>query len=189
MDVRIAIEKRRALRTIATRPVEPALVETLLTAARLAPSCFNNQPWRSVVVQKPETLAMVKETLSKNNDWARNAPLIFAVASQPEDDCQIYQREYHQFDVGLAVSQLVLQATELGLIAHPIAGYSPKKVAKVLEIPSPYLVIALVICGYPGEDDSLLTPQQREREQVRPERKKVGQNFFADRWEEPVRFQ
>jgi nitroreductase len=45
---------------------------------RLAPSCFNNQPWRLVFVSEPEVLDKLHETLSGGNAWARAGSLIIA---------------------------------------------------------------------------------------------------------------
>ena len=41
---------RRARRALSERPIPSETVERILTAATWAPSCFNNQPWRFVVV-------------------------------------------------------------------------------------------------------------------------------------------
>lgn len=50
MDVRQAIEKRRAYRSLLPVDITPELLEKMATAASLAPSCFNKQPWRFVAV-------------------------------------------------------------------------------------------------------------------------------------------
>ena len=186
MDVSDAIGRRRALRMIDERPISNEVIHILLTAARLAPSCFNNQPWRYVVVKDQPALENVKAALSRGNAWATKAPLIIVIASRAEDDCEIKQRKYHHFDCGLSVGQLMLQATELGLIAHPIAGYSPKNVSAALGIPEDYLVINLIICGYPGDDDAMLSDAQREKENSRRERKPLEENFFQNEWGKPI---
>jgi len=185
MDVSEAIEKRRARRILSERPIEKEKVDLLVRAIRLSASCFNNQPWR-ITLCIGEGLPAIKECLSKGNAWATKASLIMVVAARPRDDCQSSdKRDYFLFSTGLAIGQLELQATELGLIAHPIAGYDPLKVKTNLGIPQEYTVITLVICGYPGTDDSLLSEGQKAGEKVRPERKAVGENFFLNRWGQP----
>ncbi len=185
MDVSEAIDKRRARRNLSDRPIEKEKVDALVRATRLSASCFNNQPWRLTLCMG-DGLQAVKECLSKGNVWATKAPLILAVAARPPDDCQLSdKRDYFLFSTGLAIGQLELQATELGLIAHPIAGYDPLKVKANLGIPEDYTVITLVICGYPGTDDSLLSDKQKALEKDRPERKPVGENFFLNRWGQP----
>jgi nitroreductase len=186
MEVQEAIEKRRARRILETRSIEREIVKELVDAIRLAPSCFNNQPWRIVIVHDDETLQKVKSALSKGNTWATRSPLIFVVASRAEDDCRLSdRRDYHLFSCGLAIGQMLLRATDLGLIAHPIAGYDPVEIKKVLGIPDEYIVITLVVCGYLGTDSSLLSAKQLEAEKTRPDRKPIGENFFANSWGNP----
>jgi nitroreductase len=108
------------------------------------------------------------------------------VAAKDPDDCKLSdRRDYYLFSVGLSIGQLELRATELGLIAHPIAGYDPLKAKEILGIPPEYVIITLVIVAYPSDDQSLLADKQKEAEATRPERKPVGENFFLDRWNNP----
>lgn len=187
MDVSEAVEARRARRVFSEEGVDVEKVRLLAEAARLSASCFNNQPWRLVFCVGEASLAAVKESLSKGNAWATRAPMIVAVAARPPDDCQLSdRREYFLFDCGLAMGQLVLQATALGLTAHPIAGYDPIKAKAALGIPEDHTLITLVICGYPGTDDSLLSDKQKEAERHRPDRKPSGENVFQDTWGAPL---
>ena len=128
----------------------------------------------------------VKGAIAKGNVWATRAPVIMVVASKPDDDCKLNdRRDYYLFSTGLAIGQLELRATELGLIAHPIAGYDPLKTKELLGIPAEYVIITFVIIGYPSGDDSLLSDKQKESEPARPDRKPIGENFFLDKWGSP----
>jgi len=170
MDVHQAIQERRAYRS--------------LISAQLAPSCFNNQPWRFVFVRSPEMLERLQETLSSGNIWAHAASMIIVVFSKKEDDCIIRDRIYYQFDCGLAAGFLILRATELGLVAHPIAGYSPRKTKEILGIPEEYQVITLIIVGKQAEQISpILSDNQRAAEKKRPERKGILEFVSVDRFE------
>lgn len=187
MDVGEAVRTRRASRVLSEKPIEHDKIAALVEAARLSASCFNNQPWRLVFCRGKNSLDAVKAAMSKGNGWTMRAPLIVAVAAREPDDCQLSdKRSYFLFDCGLAVGQLVLSATALGLIAHPIAGYDPVKAKAALGIPEEYTLITLVICGYPGNDDSLLSEKQKEIEKERPERKPVAETFFLDYWGNPL---
>ena len=129
----------------------------------------------------------VREGLTKGNVWATTAPLIMVVTGKPADDCRSNEgRDYFKFSCGLAVGEMLLQATELGIVAHPIAGYDPVKVREALSIPVDQVVIALVICGYPGEDEGLLSDKQKAQQRERPERKPIEENFFLDAWGKPL---
>ena len=185
MDVAEAIRRRRALRILDSRRIEDEDMDSLIEAARLSASCFNNQPWRMVFCVGKDALESVKAALPRGNAWATRSPLIIAVAAKPVDDCQLSNgRDYYLFDCGLAVAQMLLLATERGFVAHPIAGYDPAKVGAALVIPEDHVIITLIICGYHSEDDTLLSDKQKEAEGVRPARKPVIDNFFRDRWGE-----
>lgn len=187
MDVKNAVLARRAHRAIDVRPVPESNVNELIEAMRLAPSCNNNQPWRVIVARTPDALEKIKATLSKGNVWATRSPLIFVIASRSEDDCKLPEgRDYFLFGCGLAVGEMTLRATELGMIAHPIAGYNPVLVKESLGIPNEYVVITLVICGYPSTDTSILSEKQLTQEKERPTRKPVGENFFDGAWGRPM---
>jgi nitroreductase len=97
----------------------------------------------------------------------------------------IYDREYYLFDTGIATGFLILQATELGFVAHPIAGYSPKKTRKVLGIPEDMQVIALVIIGKKREElRQELSEKQREAEIERPKRKSIEEVVYYNQYSE-----
>lgn len=150
------IEARRARRALSPEPIPREDLETLLAAAHLAPSCNNSQPWRFIVAEEPAVLEKVKESLSGGNYWAKKAPAILAVASRRDLDCTLSDaRDYFLFGCGLAVGTLMVQATSMGLIAHPIGGYKPEVVKAALGIPEAYVVITLVIVGRPGDVNQL----------------------------------
>lgn len=185
MDVIQTINERRAYRSLDPVEITKDLIRDLAGSAQLAPSCFNNQPTRFVFVHKPDVLKNMQEALSKGNEWAYSASLIIAVFSKKEDDCIIKDREYHQFDCGLAAGFLILRATELGLVAHPIAGYSPKKTKEILDIPEEYKVITLIIVGKHSEEISpILSEKQVEWEKRRPERLPLEKVAFFNRFTE-----
>lgn len=172
MDVSRAIQQRRAYRSLEPVEITEDLIQDLAKHAQLAPSCFNNQPWRFVFVFDPDALEEMFPALSSGNVWAQSSSMIIAAFSKEEDDCIIRDRVYHQFDVGLAVGLLILRATELGLVAHPIAGFSPKKTREILGIPEEYRVITLIIVGKHSDTISpALSEKQVESEKKRPRRK------------------
>jgi nitroreductase len=185
MDVKDAIERRRALRSLEPFPVTKELVEDLAGAAHLAPSCMNNQSWRFVFVHEAEQLGRFKGTLSRGNAWALDSPLIAAVFSRKESDCALKgERDYFLFDTGLAVGMMLLRATELDLIAHPIAGYDPEKVKEVLGLPPEAVVITLVVFGKlaPGLSPRL-AEWQVERETGGRQRRPLGTVLHHDRYD------
>ncbi|MFQ6123608.1 MAG: nitroreductase family protein [Candidatus Heimdallarchaeota archaeon] len=171
MDVKDAIDARRAYRSLEHIKITEKHIKELAYSAQLAPSCFNNQPWRFVFVYSPEMLQALQSALSKTNAWVQAASLIVAVFSRPEDDCRIRSREYYLFDTGMATAFLLLRATDLGLVAHPIAGYDEPKAKQILDIPEEMRLITLVVVGKRSETISpILTETQAVSERKRPKR-------------------
>jgi len=60
---------------------------------------------------------------------------------------------YALFDTGTAVGLLLTQATQMGLVAHPVAGYDPLKVKELFGLNG--VVITLIAVGYWGNLDIL----------------------------------
>jgi nitroreductase len=176
------IQLRRARRALSSRPIPPDMVERIMTAATWAPSCFNNQPWRFVVVQREAELETVKGFLAGGNYWAKKAPLIVLVLTEPDLDCRLSdRRDYSFFSTGLAVENLVLQAFGEGLIAHPIAGYKPTAIKEALEIPPEFVLLTLVIIGYPGEETHL-NDKHKILEHSPRDRKPPAEVIQKERW-------
>jgi len=171
MDVKQAIHTRRAYRSLEPVEITDELVRDLAESAQLTPSCFNNQPWRFVFVHDPEVLKKLHGAMSKGNEWVQAASMIIAVFSREDLDCRIRGRNYYLFDTGMATAFIILRATELGLVAHPIAGYDEGAVKEILGIPEDMQVITLVNVGKHAETiGPLLTEKQAETEKQRPER-------------------
>ncbi len=149
-------------------------------------SCFNNQPWRYVFVYEKEQLKKMHETLSGGNQWAEKASMIIAVLGKKDDDCVLKDgREYYLFDIGMATAHLILRATEMDLVAHPIAGYNIQKVREVLNIPDDISVVTLIIVGRHSQNISpILSEKQVEWEKKRPERVDLNKIMFIDRYKE-----
>lgn len=183
MDVKDAINTRRAYRSLEKTEITAQLVDDLAKSASLSASCFNNQPWRFVFVYDPAMLEQMKQVFSKGNEWCYEDSMIVAVCAKKEDDCIIHDREYYLFDTGMATAFLILRATELGLVAHPIAGYSPRKTREVLGIPEEYQVITLVNIGKKSDKlNPVLSEKQIQDESVRPARKPLEELAFLNKW-------
>lgn len=182
MSLEKLIERRRAYRALAPAKIDDELVRDLATCASLSPSCFNKQPWRFRFVSGGEALQGLFDALSPGNEWARKASMIVAVYSKDDLDCLVKGREYYLFDTGLSVSFLVLRATELDLVAHPIAGFDEEAVKRVLDIPAGMTVITLVIVGKhaPGVTEGL-SEKQIEAERERPPRLSFDEFSAHDR--------
>jgi nitroreductase len=187
MDVIKAINERRAYRSFAPVTITAELVRDLARCAQLAPTCNNNQPARFVFVWEPAMLEKMKAAFSKGNVWCHADSMVIAVFAEKEADCLIKDREYYLFDTGLQTAFLILRATELGLVAHPIAGFSPAAVREVLGIPPQFEVVTLVNVGKHADTISpVLSEKQVYDETHRPERLPLEQVAFFNHYPAPA---
>jgi nitroreductase len=183
MDVKTAIEKRRAYRVLQPGKIDDSIIEQLINAAKLAPSCFNKQPWKYLFIKSDEMLNKMKAVFAKGNEWTFDASLIVVVFGKKEDDCIIKDRIYYQFDIGLSSAFMILRATEMGLVAHPIAGYSPKKVKELTNIPADMDVITLILVGKRAEPKNQELADKLAAEEPRPKRKDNSDFVFYETYQ------
>jgi len=150
------IDERRAKRALSEKKIPDEIVARLMKAATYAPSCFNSQPWRFMVVTEEQSLEKLHATLSGGNYWAKKAPLLVVVATKLAFDARLSDgRDYALYGCGLAAENLQLQAFAEGLYAHPMAGFDPLAVKEAFAIPEDYIVINLIAVGYPGPLEGL----------------------------------
>lgn len=85
------IVDRRSIRKYKNQIVEPEKIALLLEAVRLAPSACNLQPFRALVVDKPEELAFVSQT-AYGIGATTNAPLIIIGMADITTDAKLQDR-------------------------------------------------------------------------------------------------
>jgi nitroreductase len=148
------IKDRQSGRAFTKQQVDHDTLNILLEAARWGPSCGNRQPWRYVIATEPTSLNALQQALSGGNAWAKQAPVLMAVVSR-EDFAKITSdgRKYYQFDSGLGTQNLLLQATELGLMCHAMGGFDANVARKALNIPDSFEVICLIAIGHPDNQN------------------------------------
>ncbi len=176
------IFERRSYRAISSEPVDKNVVERLLQAASLAPSCFNKQPWRYVSVESAEGLKKIQKGLNSGNSWAERAPLFILVCTRDDLDCKLDDgRDYAEFDTGMSVFSLLVQAQKEGLTGHPIAGYDQEILKNEFEIPGNVKLLTIVVLGYKGEADAL-NERQLESENGPRVRNSRDEWYAKERW-------
>ncbi len=182
-----ALANRRASRAFASRPLEEELQQLLWKAISIAPSHGNTQPTRILVAHSPETRAALIASISEGNrNWAPAAPLLFAIAAVPSHDTTPQDfagtaREVWAMHAGIAIGNLMAQATALGLIAHPMAGFDEPGVRAVFGAPEDVRIVAVVAAGYPGDPASL--PEDLALKETAPQDRLALEHLLAfDRW-------
>jgi len=129
------IGKRWSPRAFDSRPVEHAKLRSLFEAARWAASSYNGQPWHFLVASKDEHESykkILESFVEFNQSWAKNAPVL-AISVAALKFAHNGEPNRHAFhDVGQAAATLALEASNLGLQVHQMAGILPDK-AKQLQ--------------------------------------------------------
>lgn len=171
MSILNEIESRRARRGLSTESVDDRIATGLAYAATLAPSCSNNQPWRIIAVKNEAGGAQaeaMRAALTPGNAWAQRAAWFFVLCTAAHLDCRLEEgRDYAYFDLGQAAMALQLQAQHEGLIAHPMAGFSPSKVRAALSIPKEFVPLVVLAVGKPGPTDALSDRQKVDEDSPR----------------------
>ena len=171
------LEARLATRSILPDTIPIEVVDELIEAARLAPSCRNFQPWRYLFLVSPMALENGRAVLTKGNlPWAGTAPLLVIGHTRRDDDCVVKDgRAYHQFDLGMSVMSIMLAATHHGLTARPMAGFDPGKARAFFDLPDDAEPFVMIAVGKPGDDEAEHLPGHYRGIEGKRERKPASE--------------
>jgi nitroreductase len=123
-----------------------------------------------------------------NRNWAGAAPLLAAIAALPGHD-SVHEgsdgstRELWAFHAGIAVGNLMAQATALRLIAHPMAGFDEPAVRAAFGAPADVRILVVVAIGYAGDPETLPADLQR-REDAPQRRLPLDHLVVIDAWDD-----
>ncbi len=149
MDIFEAIEKRYSARRFADRQVEPAKLQRLFEATRLAPSAKNLQEWRFVVVQDQETRLRLAEAAFQR--FVGDAPTILVCCADSDGYVMRCGLPSYPIDVAIAIDHLTLAAAALDLGTCWIGKFDPDRVRDILGIPEHIHIVELLLLGYPTD--------------------------------------
>lgn len=171
MELKQAITGRRSIRKYKSTPVSQEQVESVLEAARQAPSWANTQCACFVVVRDSQTKNKLAETLAQWNpatEAVKMAPVVIVACAEigksgyyrdkPQTDKGDY---WFMFDVALALHNLTLVAYEMGLGTVHVGLFDAQKAAQVIGVPKGMAVVELMPLGYPDEQ-----PPARPRKEL-----------------------
>jgi len=151
MDVFKAIKNRRSIRKYKTTEIEEEKLEKILETARIAPSASNRQKWKFIIVKDQEKRAELVNA-AHGQRFVEQAPItIVACSTEPERIMPCGQHAY-TVDLSIAVSFMILEATELGLGTCWLGAFDEEAVKNVLDIPEEIRVPAMFTVGYADED-------------------------------------
>lgn len=164
-DILDLIKTRWSPRAFSNEPVEMSDLLALCEAARFAPSCFNEQPWRFILATTPDELTTMQSILTASNlVWAKLAPALLLILAKKTFSETGQDNYWHMFDTGTAWGYLSLEAQSRGLITHGMGGFSKKKAQELYHLPLDLAPLAVIAIGKLGRSENL--PEHlREREQ------------------------
>ena len=179
------LTQRRSPRAYTDQPVAAAALQQMFTAAGSAASCFGEQPWRFVVGSKttsPETFDKILGTLAPfNQTWVKQAPVLALAVAKTTFSHDGNPNAWARHDVGQATATLAIQAVELGIQIHQMAGFSADAARAAFAIPADFEPVSVFTIGYPGPADQL-PDALKEREIAPRTRKPVGEIMFEGGW-------
>ena len=166
----------------------------LLEATIQAPTSFNIQHWRFVVVRDPELRARIRTEFGNDQAQMTDASLLViftadmkAWQKEPErywrnapqevadllvgwmgpfhEGREWLQRDEAQRSIGMAMQTLMLAAQELGYQSCPMIGFDIEKVAELIGLPEDHVMGPMVAIGK-GTKDSWPKPGQLPLEEL-----------------------
>jgi len=175
-----AFTSRWSPRALSGQALTRPQVESLVEAARWAPSCFNAQPWRfAYALSGTDGFTALFETLVEGNQaWAGKAGALLAVVSRSQYEHNDKPAPTHSFDAGAAWMSLALQARHMGLVAHGMQGFDARAAREVLSLPEIFDLPALIAVGFPGNVEDL--PEQYQEREKPSGRKSLDEILFED---------
>lgn len=175
-----SIQHRRSIRKFTSEPIEPDKLQSVLEAARLAPSGNNKQPWTFIVVQSEQQCQAVMEACHRQT-WMMTAPAFIVavadmagrVATEPglylDENSPHWELKRAIRDTAIATENMLLEADAQGLGTCWVGFFVQSEIRPVLGIPDDKFVLAVIPIGYPAEQP-LARPRKPLSEIVRYER-------------------
>lgn len=168
-----------------SRDISQPDILSLAEAARWAPSCFGDQPWRFIFCQKsvhPDAWQKAFDCLAEGNrSWNCHVPLLILICGDTLLTRNEKPNAYGEYDSGAAAVSLCLQAASLDIMTHQMAGFDKEKARELFSIPERFNPIAMMAVGYQLPRDAI--PEDLKNRETAPRnRRDLAENFFAGTW-------
>jgi len=147
----------------------------LFEAARWAPSSYNEQEWRFLYAKRDTEHwnTFFDLLMEANQSWCANAGALIVVCSTNNFTRNGKPNGSHTLDTGMATQNLLLQASTMGLVAHPMAGFNRTQTRASLQVPETATVECMIAIGRPGTLDDL--PEALRENEVPTGRKPISE--------------
>lgn len=180
------LERRRAYRAFSDKRLDKDVLRSLFEAARLAPSAFNEQPWRylATTADDAEPFGRMLSSLTElNRKWASKAQALVACLAKSTQGPKNAPNRWSWHDLGLSLAHLLIAAAANDVVAHPMAGFSTDALLQAFpDIPEGYEPVTVVAIGYHGDPAILEVDRHREAEIAPRQRLDLGAVAFAGEW-------
>ena len=160
------VTNRYSCRNYQATPVSRDTLKEVITAAQLAPSACNRQPWEFIVIDTPQLLQAVFE--SYNREWVKTAPA-FIIACGKHDEAwhrASDNKDHTDVDVSIAIEHICLAATSHGLGTCWICNFDMPTLKASLNIPDNIEPIAILPIGYPAEGSIIPAKNRKNIEDI-----------------------
>ena len=188
-EIMPVLAQRRSPRAYSGQAVAADVVAQVFTAASSAASCYGEQPWRYLMGSRatsPEAYEKILGSFMEfNQAWAKKAPVLAVGVAKLHFSHDGNANGWARYDVGQATATLAVQAAELGLQIHQMAGFSPDALRAAFSIPEGFEPVVVFTLGYPGPASDL-PDATREREEAPRTRKPLAEFLFEGAWPTPA---
>jgi nitroreductase len=150
MEFKEVLRQRQSIRDFKEQPVPDDKLDFILEAARLAQSGGNRQQWKFVVVKDALKRQQLMQA-ANNQPHVGQAPVIIAAIALDTVRVMACEVPSYATDIGIAVENMALAATDQGLGSCWIGHFSQEKARQALAVPEKYKVAALLPVGYPKQ--------------------------------------
>ncbi|MBC7775098.1 MAG: nitroreductase family protein [Phycisphaerae bacterium] len=174
------IKNRWSARAFSDQNLTDEHLLTLVEAASWAPSSINEQPWRYRYGLRGSALfeQMWDCLLIGNQPWAKNAAALMVCTAKKTFTKNGKTNRHAMHDTGMANAFLILQATDMGIYGHIMAGYDPVKLRETFHLSDDEEDLCVIALGFLGTPDQLEEPF-RTRE-VTPRSRRAVDDFVLE---------
>lgn len=133
-----------------------AELNTLLEAARWTASSYNEQPWQYIVGKRgDETFEKLGQCLLEGNSWAKDAAVLMCSVAKTFFEHKHKANAHHMHDMGAASASMHLQATDMRLYMHQMAGFDADNVRELFGVAEDFTPAAMIAIGHPGDHSTM----------------------------------
>ncbi len=140
-------------------------LQSLLEAARWAPSSINEQPWAFIVAQRQdrEAFGALLHCLAENNQlWAKDAAVLMVCTTATKFTQRDRVNRHAWHDLGLAVMAMEVQASSLGLQTRQMGGIDADKARALYGGPETHEIVSAFAVGRAGDNREYLAKRTRK---------------------------